>query len=189
MKANSSLNRKLLTYWDDRVDQGYAELNGLAACAGIRGEIDAANKARWNHYGQVITRSDGTIIKLPPRRWVYAGIDENTTVGTGRLAQVIRDRIKAARPYSEHKVTYSNATYRVQKKTTAFGGTKAAANSPRMIMRAIANEMAKNQRKVITSRALEANKQSTVKRKGGNMPMVWTGEMFSEIQGFVEEKE
>lgn len=187
MKVSSSLNHKLLTYWDARVSAGYDELRNLAACAGIRGEIDAANRARWNHYGQVITRSDGATIILPPRRWVYGGLDSGDEL-TGRLATVIRERIKEAKPYSSRNVSIGRQTYHVEDRATAFGGTKSKANSPRMIMKAIADQIAANQRKIITSRTLQRNEPSTVKRKKGNMPMVWSGEMFSEIRGFVEEK-
>ena len=188
MKANSSLNRKLLTYWDDVVEQGYAELRELSACAGIKGELNAANKARWNHYGEIITRSDGSVIMLPARQWVNAGLTDRADKYTARLAQVIKERIKAARPYRNTYVTYSGTQHRVQERTTAFGGTNVASNSPRMIMEAIGNQMAENQRNIILRRQLAPNKPSTVARKHGNMPMVWTGEMFSEIRGWVETK-
>lgn len=80
--AGSRLEKEILTRTVDQAKllQQIKELEGMAACAGIRNNESAAYKARVNHYGGISSWG----MPLPVRRWVDSAYsDTKRSIGFG----------------------------------------------------------------------------------------------------------
>lgn len=204
-RITMAFTRKFNAKVNDVVESAYNELNGMAACAGINveenGSVEAANKAIYNNEGRVrVYESEkGTVEAfIPGRPWVeYAtGVGQGASEYTAALAKVIKDNLKAPRHEKAERKSIQRyvggGRYTTEKKvvggssTAPFGGAKGKHTNAEWLMKRIAKQMAKNQREGIKSGGLAPNADSTKRRKKGDTPMVWTGEMLSNIEGFIE---
>lgn len=201
-RLNPSLTVKFTAVVTDRVQQAYSELEGMAACAGINveegGKVEVADRAIYNNEGRVRTYSNGTEAFIPGRPWVdYAtkGGDETKNF-TKELGDVIRSNLKAPRytkssvqklpRYDSKTGKYTTIRAGVGSSVSVFGADKYKKSGPNILMRKIAKQMADNQKQGIEGGLLAPNTESTKRRKKGDTPMVWTGEMLKSIKGFVE---
>ena len=171
---------------------------GLAACAGIRGKWKQARKARGNHHGEYILDSEGNVREIPVRQFVWAATrDRRVTPYSAEIEEVIMRGIHDNPTPHTQKMSMISATgiYKdhgavVPKSgkhgTPIFAGRKGAYG----LMEKIAKQMETNQFNAIETRNIrgkEHNADSTIRRKGFDHPLVWSGDMQMAIEGWVEE--
>lgn len=184
-RFNSSLTLKVQTLLDSVVEAAYDDLNSMEACAGIRDSYHSAIAARENHYGHYPPKGG----YAPPRVWVDVatrGVDAEA-----RLAKIIKDRVQAASLRSVKKINFTSREGKQMVQTSVtrtrpFGAEHIGAAS---VLRALASEMANNQRSFVRSGLVSPeNKQSTRERKGMNKPpMIWSRKMLKDIRGWVQD--
>lgn len=200
-RYNVSFTRKFTAVINSEVAQAIYSLGRMSACAGIKGNPEAAKKARYNHHGAPATH-------VPARRFVYdatRNIDGHN-FGT-EISRIIKQQIRSPKPamYSFDPNAYAGRSefsgeieYGKRTHTAAapFGERDGEQRTPRRILGRIANQMAANQRNAIKERAYSDgasngndphhNTPRVAKHKGFDWPMVDTGETLSAIQGWVE---
>ena len=171
---------------------------GLAACAGIKGKWKQARKARGNHHGEFIIDSEGQTRQIPVRQFIWAATrDRRATPYSAEIEDVIMrgihdnpaphtqkmSMINAAGIYKDHGAVVPKSG---KHGTPIFAGRKGAYG----LMEKIAKQMEVNQFNAIETRNIigkEHNANSTVRRKGFDHPLVWSGDMQMAIESWVEE--
>ena len=195
-RATRSFESKLQIALDSRTGKLLAQMEGMAACAGIRDDVWNTYKARINHYGGTFTRSDThlekggttrtgrahlrsikskTVIKIPERHFIDVPLRDPwfKREFERAIADVLKDG--KVRTYQTIEKAREND---VSASLTAFGG-------PYGTLLAVARELASAQVSAIYA-ATPENAPSTVKRKGKNTPLRDTEEMMNSIRGWVE---
>ena len=153
-----------------------------SACAGIRNNKPVAMRMAINHYG-----GPG----LPARPWLDAAHGDDHT-GEHFMSQydkalrkAISGMISSSTPmHVLRENRYGTQTERVE--SGRLFGKSAYGSGGAAVMRALAQQMAKNQTDFIANGLMEPNKESTVYKKGFNKPLVWTMEAFKSIEGWIE---
>lgn len=202
VRYNISFVRKVSGEINDNLETAISSLGLVSACAGIKGNRNAAFKARVNHHGAPATH-------VPARRFVY---DATRNIGDHKFSSAIREIIKDAlrTPQIRTRRTYKTRTRQGEELTIsedtrrdkAFGSADYSRpgtlvqRTPQRIMNRIAQQMAENQRKAIRARAYSGvnnngnnpaiNQPSVVHRKGFDYPMVDTGETLAALEAWTE---
>lgn len=167
----------------------FAQLNDFAsmsACAGIKNNETCAVKMAINHFGN----GDNPV----RRPWLdYAtGSGDNMKNYERRLWWTVYRSLKDSSPTRQVKRErsfrdYSGVTTTTENITVSGRLFDSGAGTARRALKAIAEKMAANQKKSIDDMStFEPNKPSTIKRKGGAQPLVWTKESYNSIKGWVE---
>lgn len=194
MRANSSFSKKIEFTVSRTLLNELSGFAGLAACAGIKGKWKQARKARGNHHGEFIIDSEGQTRQIPVRQFVWAATrDRRVTPYSDEIAEIIARGIHD-NPAPHTQRTELRSVEGVVK-TVAVGamhGTAVFAGRKgyRGLMEKIAKQMEVNQFNAIETRNImgkQHNADSTVRRKGFDHPLVWSGDMQMAIESWVEE--
>lgn len=197
VQLHPNFRKTITTHMDQRVRAAYDEMRGLAACAGIRNNDNAAHKVRVNHHGSFSKC-------VPARRFIDAAIEDTELYPFNEeLKEVIRGLIQAAKPRSvvastAHKTINDwldvETTYvDVVEHTSPFGQK---GMGPRRLMAKIAKQMLDNQIRSLQLHSFPAgenygndpahNTPRVAKKKGFDFPMVRTGEVVRALDSWVE---
>lgn len=155
-------------------------LSQISACAGlINASPEAYFKGKVNYYG-VPSKN------IPSRQWLAAGTGINATVSQGRY-QYLREFKDIVEKHlsNPRQVTasYKIVDGRVLNTMPALSSTIMV--GPKRIMEEIAQSMVDNMAAYIATGNHIPNKPSTVRIKGFNHALFWTGELLSSIKGEV----
>lgn len=189
-RFQKSFSMKIEGKVDARVKHAYEELESLAACAGIKGNYDEAQKARMNHHGWVMTTKKGQVF-VPARRFVDAFVNNSDFAEAGEsIKALIKDNLRA--PEDREWETAIRRTAQggydlvpIDKRGTKPFGTRNI--GARRLMNKIAQSMEAAQVSVIGSTLLPENTESVIKRKGRNSPLLNKGTMRSSVTHWVED--
>ena len=188
-RFQKSFSMKIEGKIDARVRHAYEELEGIAACAGIRNNYEQAKIARRNHHGWTQFSKSGGITFVPARRFVDVFMSKGDFAELSEsIKSIIRDNITAPTPRewewaSKRTPTGINVAIADTKQTKAFGSSGGA----KRIMQRVAKEMKEAQVSVIGSDRLPTNAPSTIKRKKRNAPLLDKGKMRGSIEHWVED--
>lgn len=188
-----------------RVSQVIYEIDGLSACAGIKGSeggtekgkggINIALEAKVNHYERTVRIGRNTNVFIPARPYI-------TDTEEGELEQesldILKDYIRKAiksspsirkqqwKEYREGASKYHTSAY--DSKGRSLGNVMAfgESNSPRYIMRDLAKEMLGNQLRAMENVA--PNTESTLDRKSRRSedPLVDYGDLKKATKRWIE---
>lgn len=158
------------------------------ACAGIKDDEANAMKARINHHGSISNN-------IPSRRFISASTRNlNFRPYGDEIAELVEKGIhENPTPHTqEYKLEYVNGiTKQVAGKAThgrpVFAGRKGGYG----LLEKIAKQMEVNQFNAISSlnfAGKKHNQPSTIRIKGFDHPLEWTGEMEFAITSWVEEQ-
>lgn len=200
-RVNISLTRKYTAALDAKMRAQLEVFASKSACAGIKGNADAAKKARVNHHGAMSTR-------VPARRFITAATQN---LGKADFSAELRAAIKEViqmptlRSITHETVAFRSATRRGEQETTitrdirgnVFGRPELGRQrGPTRVLARIAKQLAENQRQAIDGQVFEEgptydgdpehNAERVVKKKGFDKPLVDTGKMKAAIRGWVE---
>lgn len=188
-RFQKSFSMKIEGKIDARVRHAYEELEGLAACAGIRHNYEQAKIARRNHHGWTQFSKSGKITFVPARRFVDVFMNKGDFAELSEAVKaIIRNNISAPTPREWGWATRRTATgidvsVVDTTQTKAFGSSGGA----KRIMQRIAKEMQAAQVAVIGSDRLPTNAPSTIKRKKRNAPLLDKGKMRGSIEYWIED--
>ena len=203
-RATRSFESKLQIALDSRTGKLLAQMEGMAACAGIGADSGQkindvrfqVYKARINHYGGTFTRNDThlekigttgtgrphlrsvkqtTQIRIPERHFIDVPLKDSWF--KRQFERAIADVLKGGRARTYQTVEKARE-HDTSASLTQFGG-------PYGTLLAVARELASAQIDAIYA-ATPPNKDSTAKRKGRNTPLRDTEEMMDSIKGWVE---
>lgn len=199
VQLHPNFRKTITTHMDQRVRAAYDEMRGLAACAGIRNNDNAAHKVRVNHHGSFSKC-------VPARRFIDAAIEDTELYPFNEeLREVIRSLIQAADPRQisgrtwemrRTKLGAAQEAVEIQKTehhTSPFGQK---GMGPRRLMNKIAKQMLDNQIRSLQLHSFPAgedygndpahNTPRVAKKKGFDFPMVRTGEVVRALDSWVE---
>lgn len=174
------LERVIMLHVTDATLEVANSLESFSACAGIKEDPDNAKKAIWNHYGH-------------PTKGRWAEPREYITNATGNggthksmpnmelaLQRVVMETIKNTVRRKQNIKGMSTPT---EGSTKTFGTT----NSPRKIMKAIADQMLINQMVALGS-VTPKNTEATLahKKKRSDQPLIDYGRMKAATRRWVE---
>ena len=188
-RVNSSFKTKFEVVLDSRIGKALAQMENMAACAGIRDDPINAYKARINHYGGTIRRTD-----------VHLEKDGVTRYGRPHIRSVkqkreihIPPRHFIDVPLEKDRWIYRWFEERVAEVLSGGKGRNIAAESTsigqkggiRRDLEEIGKKLAEAQIEAITE-AQPGNAESTIKRKGFDAPLIETYAMMNSIKGWRE---
>ena len=199
MRLNSSFSKKIDAQWNNQLGSQIRKFENTFACAGIRGDEDAARKARGNHYGEFETE-DGKTYSVPARRFIFAatrdlgmrqyseeikkiiinGIHEN--LSPHAQTTISQAKAKTTRYISETGITHG------KQHVYPGSGVHGTALTTEKFWERLSKKMAANQRDAILSRNIDGdrnNSEATKRRKGFDHPLIETREMLNAIKGWV----
>lgn len=174
---------------DSRIGKALAQMENMAACAGIRDDPINAYKARINHYGGTIKRRDthletvgttihgrphmrsvkaDTVIKIPPRHFIDVPLHKDTWM--------LREFEKKVA-----QVMSGGRGRNIPAESTSIGQRGGIKRD----LEAIGKKLAEAQIEAVYL-AQPGNAPSTIKRKGEDTPLRDTYEMVDSIEGWYE---
>lgn len=175
---------------EDRLEAAYSKLAGMRICAGVKDDVESARKAKMNHYGWFRETEDGNVMQIPQRSIILAAVAE-THDEQAEMANDIIEAIKA----NIKNPTYSTYTYRFGRtekedhsvRTSTGNLFGVGSQTPKRIGEKLAKAMAGRIDTAIGNISFfEPNRPATVARKHAQAPLLETGDMLSNIQGWVE---
>lgn len=189
MMVRRSFGKKLEMSASAQLGRELAEFSQLCACAGLRNSPAQVRKARINHYG-VPSR------KIPARQYVWAATHNHPASGYGNAIKDIILRGIHDNPTPHTQVTeavYEWGLVRTGSKVvagTAKHGTPvfAGRNGYEGLLAKIAKQMEINQYNAISELNIDGkteNAKSTIRKKGFDHPLEWTGAMENAITSWV----
>lgn len=124
MKVSNALNTKLYGLWGNSVKKELDAFCSFSACAGIRNNVSAANKARGNHYGEFYIDEYGNEhVNIPVRRFVQAAVNESNDVRYDlALKQAIEGLFKNKGSYNNPSGFSTREIEKVKEKDPVTGG-------------------------------------------------------------------
>ena len=188
-RYKSSFKTKFELALDSRMGKALSEMEGMAACAGIRNDPENAYKARINHYGgtwshrssklevEGVTRYNrphvhsvrtNVTIKIPPRHFIDVPLEKDRWI-FGVFEKEVAEALSGGRLRN------------IPAETTSIGQK----GGVRRTLLEIGKRLADAQIEAITE-ATPPNADSTVKRKGFDAPLIETYDMMNSIRGWRE---
>lgn len=201
-RVNLSLSKKFTAALDERMRTQLADFASHSACAGIRNDYDSASKARENHHGSFSKN-------VPARRFITTSTSNVKGLDLGgELKSAIKEALGTAKEAGTEtknvvwkgeglRGTDLIAPEKVYSRGALFGQSSTGEQrGPIRVLRKIAQQIAENQKMIITERAYEStvaggedpvhNAPRVAKAKGFDWPLVDSGKMFKAIKGWVE---
>ena len=197
MNVKNSFTKKIEMSASKQLGREVARFSSLCACAGIRNAPTQAKKARGNHYGEFYA-DNGGVKQIPVRQFIWAATHNSKKADyANRIKALIMKGIHD-NPTPHTQVTEAIYEWNVQTGARVVPGT-AKHGTPVFAGRAgyegllqkIADEMATNQYNAISDLNIIGdphNAKSTIRRKGFDHPLEWTGAMESAIKGWVAQQ-
>lgn len=189
MRADSSFSKKIEMVVSKQLENEIAVFANLSACAGIRDDEENAMKARINHYG---SKSNS----IPARRFVWAATRNISFRPYGdEIAEIIAKGIHDnPSPHTQKTLAplTSGGRQEVVKGSAKHGRPVFAGRRGGLgVLEKIAKQMEINQFNAISALNFvgpKNNKPSTIRIKGFDHPLEWTGEMEFALESWVEEQ-
>lgn len=169
---------------DTKIGRALAQFDGASACAGITDDPENQRKARINHYGGTIRKTQAVKRQFSHLESVQVGVIPERHFIDHALEDVgsLRDfEEEVAKAISGGK----GRTYDGWNKTTGQTTFAEGRRGVERVLLKIANEMANNQIQALLMVQPE-NADSTAKRKGFNEPLVEEGKLVGSIRHWVE---
>ena len=189
MIVRRSFGKKLEIAANSQLGRELAEFSQFCACAGIHNAPEQARKARINHYG-VPSR------KIPARQYIWAATHNHPASAYGNSIKDLIARGIHNNPSPHTQVTEVVYEWGVIRKgtqyvkgtgkhgTPVFAGRKGYEG----LLEKIAKQMEINQYNAISELNIDGkttNAKSTVRIKGFDHPLEWTGAMENAIKSWV----
>lgn len=168
----------------EKVGRALAQFEKGSACAGITNDPENQRKARINHYGGTIRKTQAVQRQFSHLESVQVGIIPERHFIDHALEDVTGTRdfeeaVAAAMSGSKER------TYEGWNKTTGQASFAGGRRGPERVLLRIANEMANNQIQALLM-VQPKNAKSTEKHKGFNQPLINTGELVNSVRHWVE---
>lgn len=180
----SNLNFAIKSWLQYQLMDEFYNLSTMRACAGIKTrakskktDVSVADYMAINNYGSVSQN-------IPPRPWLDYST-KGDKVGRGYainkdLKNLIKERIM-------EKSTPRHGNERAIALGSKEGQIGHVGNTPRKLMKAIADTMAESMIETIKSdKAFEPKSPETERRSGSTVPLIDTGLAVRSIRGWVE---
>lgn len=175
------LTRVIEAHMTDAIIDVYNALEEYSACSGIKDDPDNALKALANEEGRYGLKGS----YIPPRRY----ITNATSSGTGTHKRMpnadvaLRRVITEAIQNSIRRKQVTDIGYKSSGSNKAFGTT----NSPKKVMKAVAQQMLENQLVALNS-VTPKNTDATLakKKKRSTKPLIDYGDMMRATRCWVE---
>lgn len=187
--ALNSLTRAIAGKIAPRIVSAIMAIDGASACAGIKNEKKpgVAFKAKVNHYGAYNGKTES--YDIPPRPFV-SSIDGSINQGVAddlkaSMKEIIQKPSTRVQAYNKVKGVLSRTSaHDASGKSLGWIKAYGWTGSPQKVMKRVADRMLEQQIKAFDT--VVKNADSTIKRKGSEVPLVWTGELKKEIRAWTE---
>ena len=192
MQVSSSYVKKINAAVDRKITAAINQLQGMSACAGIRGgttaSVDLAKKARINHYGS-FSRN------IPSRKWVDVW-DRKNQYGLpgeirGEIMEALREELSS--DTGVRAKLAPGTDYRIEAEPTLFARKSVG---PKRFMEDLARILKEYQVEAIENRDFgpntagvgdpQHNAPSVEKSKKKDKPLEWKINLADKIESWVE---
>ena len=189
------LTEDLSRFFYDSIQGPLDEFCAGYACAGIRDNPSAAQKARGNHYGEYYVNDKGYTVPIPARQFIWAALREIEDGDMRFTADEVKDILVKTinqNPRVQKQEWSSRGNGNLYRETTQRALSPLKGGNFDGVFKKLADKMQQRLVNAVMSVNIigpDQNAPSTIAKKGFDHPLVETGEMVESIEGWTHEED